>query len=178
VAYKGIDKIIEKLASEISFSWLEKAYGLVDRIVEMRDEKPYIFPGVYEDDATDPISMMPSDLKSFCFFLKGAEAKFDEFEYGQLPLVRWPVSCIFYMDISHAGGYYKETRSNITDDIFNFFNTIHAGAIITPLKFIEDDITKVYEGFTLTDLDNKWKIVPKWCCRMDIEIAYRYLCHA
>jgi hypothetical protein len=175
VAYKGIDKIIEKLAAEISFSWLEKAYGLADRIVEMQGEKPYIFPGVYED-AFEAISMMPSDVKSFCFFLKGSEAKFEEFEYGQLPLVTWPVSCIFYMDISAVGGYYKETRSNIADDIFKFFNTTHAGAIITPLKFIEDDITKVYDGFTLTDLDNKWKIVPKWCCRMDVEIAYRYPC--
>jgi hypothetical protein len=175
VAYKGIDKIIEKLAAEISFSWLEKTYGLADRIVEMQGEKPYIFPGVYED-AFEAISMMPSDVKSFCFFLKGSEAKFEEFEYGQLPLVTWPVSCIFYMDISAVGGYYKETRSNITDDIFKFFNTTHAGAIITPLKFIEDDITKVYDGFTLTDLDNKWKIVPKWCCRMDVEIAYRYPC--
>jgi len=177
LAYKGIDKIIEKLATDISFTWLEKAYGLADRIVEMRGEKPYIFPGVYENNF-EAISMMPSDLKSFCFFLKGMEAKFDDFEQGQLALVRWPVSCIFYIDISQAGGYYKETRSNITDDIFNFFNTTHSGAIITPLKFIEDDITKVYDGFSLEELDNKWKIFPKWCCRMDFEVAYRYPCHA
>lgn len=176
MAYKGIDKVIETLKAGMSFSWLENVYGLADRITELRDDNPYVFPAVY-DNTCDPISMMPSDLKSFCFFVKNPESKFEVEDYGQLPLVRATVSCIYYIDISRAGGYYKETKSKIIEDILNFFNTAHGGAVVTLQKFIEDDITKVYEGFTLTDLDNKWKIYPKWCCRMDFEVVYRYVCY-
>lgn len=178
MAYKGLDSVIETLKGSISFSWLSRAWGLADSITDMREEKPYVFPACYATTDGDPISMMPSDIwGAFCFWIRNGDAKFINPEYGQLPLVVYPVSLIFYMDISKIHSNYKETRSKITEDIFNYFYTIHGGCVLTPVKFIEDDITKVYEGFTLTDLDNKWKIYPRWCCRMDAEVTFRYVCY-
>ena len=178
MAYKGLDKVIENLKTKVSFSWLERSYGLAERHVELREEKPYVFPAYYATADADPISMMPSDIRSFCFWIRNGDAKFIDAEYAQLPLINYPLSLIFYMDISKLGTNYKEVRSKVTEDIFNFFSTVHTGCILTPLKFIEDDITKVYDGFTLDSLDNKWKIYPKWCCRMDCEIKYRYSCYS
>jgi hypothetical protein len=162
--------------------WLVKSFGLADRIVDMKDGKPYIYPAVFELNQVDPIPLLPSDAwDSFSFWVKSEEATIDsEGSFvSKNPLLTYNVSCIFYMDINKSGReqIYKESKSKIIEDIFHFFNTVHVQGKLAAKKFIEDDITKVFEGFTLDQLDNRWKMYPKWACRMEFEYSIRDECY-
>jgi hypothetical protein len=179
---KGLDSKVQdiQILMHTSLSWLDKSFGLADRIVEMRDEKSYIFPATFESNTKDPIPLTPSDAwNSFSFWVKSGDTEFDKIN-PQDPLITCPVSCIFYLDIHKIdpSASYKETKSKLIEDIFHFFNTVHFNGILTAKKFIEDDLTEVYKGFTIDQLDNKFKMYPKWTCRMDFELSYRDDCYS
>jgi hypothetical protein len=182
---KGLEAKIQiiQLNMVSGLSWLSKSFGLADRIVEMKDSKPFIFPAAFESNVKSPISMLPCDVwSSFAFWIKNSEAKFD-FDDNfppKNPLLIYDVSCIFYMDIHKIDNTmtYKETKSKLIEDIFHFFNTLQFPGMLIAKKFIEDDITKVYEGFTLDQFDNRFKMYPKWACRLDFELSFRDSCYS
>jgi hypothetical protein len=179
---KGLDLKIETIKGSLSdLTWLSKSFGLADRIVDMKDDKPYIFPVVFESNMKDPIPMTPSDdYNAFSFWVRSGDAELQSETNLTNPLVTYPVSCIFYIDIKKLDNVstYKETKSKLTEDIFHFFNTVQPGCLLVAKKFIEDDITKVYDGFTLEQMDNKFKMYPKWACRMDFDISFRDACYS
>ena len=175
---KGVDDRIQSIQALMtsSLSWLNKSFGLSDRIVKMVNDKPYIFPATFESNVKDPIPLMPGDVwGAYCFWIKDGEAKFelkDNFP-PRVAMTVYNVSCLFYMDIKKIDNVhtYKETKSKLIEDIFHFFENVHINGQLVPLKFIEDDITEVFKGFTIDQIDNKWKMYPKWACRMDFELT-------
>jgi hypothetical protein len=174
---KGLDDRIQSVQDLMSdLTWLTKSFGMADRIVSMLNEKPYIYPATFETNVIDPINLMPGDAwTAYSFWVKSGDSKIESNSNPRNPLIKVPVSCIFYMDIRRIDGTtsYKETKSKIIEDIFNFFNKVQVSGRLQILKFVEDDITKVFDGFTLDQLDNKFRMYPKWCCRVDFELSYR-----
>ena len=175
---KGIDSRIQTIQRAMaSLSWLEYSFGLAERIVELKDEKEYVYPAAYESGSLDPLSMMPTDAwDSFSFWTKSEESKFEKTENTQpmLSLMKYNVSCIFYMDFNDiaTGRSYKEVKAEVIEEIFDFFSNVKLSGQLIPLRFVEDDITKVYEGFTIEQVDNLVKMYPKWACRMDFELNF------
>ena len=178
---KGLDKKIQEIQVLLEdLSWLDKSFGLADRIVELKDNAPYIYPATFETNIIDPVPLMPSDTwGAYCFWTSGDS----EFDYNiefppKNPVITVPVSCIFYVDIRgiDSATNYKETKSKIKEDIFNFFNTMQVNRLVST-GFIEDDITRVFAGFTIDQVDNKFKIYPRWACRMDFNLSYRDGCY-
>jgi uncharacterized protein YktB (UPF0637 family) len=181
---KGLDAKIQVIQLKMitSLSWLNKSFGLSDRIVEMRGDQIYVYPAAYESNVKNPIPMTPSDIYSaFSFWVKNGDTTFELNENfpPKDPLIKHLVSCIFYIDIHKIDDTvsYKETKSKLIEDIFHFFNTVQVAGMLVAKRFIEDDITKVYDGFTLDQIDNKFKMYPKWCCRMDFELTIRDDCY-
>jgi hypothetical protein len=182
---KGIDAKIQiiQLKMDTDLSWVNKCFGLSDRIVESRNDKPYIYPACFESNRIDPIPLMPCDVwDSFAFWTKNGEAKFDLNDNfpPKNPIITYNVSCIFFIDIRRIDNTstYKETKSKLIDDIFHFFNKVQLSGELVQTKFWEDDITKVYDGFSLDQVDNKFKMYPKWSCRMDFELSFRDGCYS
>ena len=183
VTLKGIDNLIQTIQLKVkdSLTWVNESFGLTDRIVESRNEKPYIYPAIFQN-GKDPISLMPSDeWGNFCFWTKDIEAKFDvkQPSPNRAVLNTYTVHCIFYTDIGKFTTIpYKTAKSYMVNDILNFFNTVKVAGILTPVRLIEDDITKVYEGFTLTEEDNKYGMYPKWSCRITFELSFWEPCYS
>lgn len=179
---KGLDKKIQDIQVLLEgLSWLTKSFGLSDRIVELRDDTPYVYPAVFEANKVDPISVMPSDTwASYCFWTSG-DTSFDLNikTPPKNPLIRTNISCIFYIDIKRIDNTssYKETKTKLREDIFHFFNTVKVSGLLEHTDFIEDDITRVFNGFSIDDVDNRFKMYPKWACRMDFDITYRDDCY-
>src|SRR5512133_2881914 len=118
-SYKDLELRIQNLAAGIKtkLSWLTYSFGLTDRFVEMREKKPFIFPGIYQAlNTKDPLSMMPSDLyPAFSFWVKGESEK-PEYNFSRV----WvPVSVIFYCDLKHLDPTteYRYTKTKIRQDI-------------------------------------------------------------
>jgi hypothetical protein len=177
---KGIDNVIQNIQQKVkaSLSWIDQSFGLTDRIVEERNEKPYVFPAIFQE-GMDPVSMMPSDeWSNFCFWTKEPEVKIEGGNHRML-LGTYTVNCIFYVDIKRTSSLnYKTAKTYMVNDILNFFNTVQAGAQMELVSFIEDDITEVYKGFTLSEVDNRLKMYPKWACKVTCQINVWEPCYS
>lgn len=175
-ALKGIDKKIEDIKDQMSFSWLTEAFGLADRVIV--DEA--IVPACFEGNRVDPISMMPSDLyKAFCFWVKNPEVTEVQSEYpNRFPIHTYAVGCIFYMDIRRIDNTltYKETKSKIREDIYDFFNNVHFAGKLTYVGAVEDDLSLIYDGFS--EIDGRWKQYPKWAIRINFLLSFRDECYS
>ena len=177
---KGIDKKLQDISSHMSaLTWLTYAFGLADRMVETRDNNDYIFPACYINNTKDPIDVMPSDnYKAFCFWTKDSEGTFD---YDKGPArIYYEVSCIFYVNLERvdATANFKETKTKIRQDIMTFFNReVNKGiGVLRMNSIVDDDITEVYEGFSMEQLDNKFKMLPKYALRVDFELSFIQEC--
>lgn len=179
-AYRGIEKKLQDIAAAIKphLSWLEYSFGLADRFVETREKKEYIFPAVYQDiNSKDPLSVMPSDLhKAFSFWVKGPEGKFD---VDNPAIAHYGISVIFYCDLKKIAptDQYRLTRTKIRQDILQAFREHHHGFGVIQLKqIIEDDLTKIYDGFSVEQVDNKYKMLPKYAIRLDFDYSFIIEC--
>jgi len=178
---KGLDNKIQDISQDMqnSLLWLSQCFGLADRAVEFRDGKEYIYPACYNDkNYIDPQTMMPNDtISAFCFWVKEADLRLS----NNNPVRNYyKISCIFYMDLRRLAPYdnYKSIKTQIRQDIMDFFRThIYGGyGVLVPVRIIDDDLTQVYKGFSVSQLDNVWRQLPKYALRYDFDFAFLMSC--
>lgn len=184
LSVQGIDKKVQDIAGHMpssvtgGLSWLSYSFGLADRIVEFRDGKEFIYPGIFQDiNSKDPHSCMPNDIPdAFCFWVK-EDGKFSKNNPAR---AYYNISCIFFMDLRaiNPSTNYKETKTKVRQDIIEFFRVHHYGGfgVINPVKIIDDDLTQVYKGFSVIQLDNIYRQLPKYAIRFDFEFAFLLDC--
>jgi hypothetical protein len=178
---KGIDKRIETIAGHMTdLTWLNYSFGLSERDVSIKDGKENIIPTIYQNlNSKDPLSLMPSDLyDAFSFWVKEPEGIFRE----EATRLRYKVSCIFFCDLKQIApdDNYKVTKTRIRQDILRFFR-IHENAgfgQLNILSIIDDDITQVYKGFTVSQIDNKYRMLPKYAIRVNFDYSFLHECEA
>jgi hypothetical protein len=176
---KGIDKKIHDIASHmIDIPWLSYSFALANRDVSFVDGKEYVIPTCYQDlNVKDPLSMMPSDLyQAFSFWTKEPEAKFDENSTRML----YQISCIVFCDLRNIAptNNFKLTKSKIREDLLRFFRTHENGGFgqLNITSIIDDDITQIYKGFTLSQIDNKFRMLPKYAIRLNFDFSFLHEC--
>jgi hypothetical protein len=176
---KGIDKRIETIAGHMTdLTWLSYSFGLAERDVSFKDGKENIIPTIYQDiNAKDPLSLMPSDLyDAFSFWVKEPEGIFS----SNSTRLKHKVSCIFFCDLKQIApsDNYKVTKSRIRQDILRFFRTHENTGFgqLNIISIIDDDITQVYKGFTLNQIDNKYRMLPKYAIRVNFEFSFLHEC--
>jgi hypothetical protein len=177
---KGIDSKIQSIASHMpstatgGLSWLTHAFGLADRMVEFRDGKEFVYPAVFQDiNSKDQHSCMPNDIPdAFCFWVK------EDMKISNNNPARsyYKISCIFFMDLRQIDPLtnFKITKTKIRQDILEFFRVHHYSGfgVITPAGIIDDDITQVYKGFSVNQLDNIVRQLPKYALRFNFDFAF------
>lgn len=173
-SFKDLEDKLQGFSFELQgkLAWLSHGFGLADRVVDSRDEKPYIFPAIYQDiNKKDALSMMPSDLyNAFCFWVKDEEIKIND--WSRL-IVK--VSCIFYCDLRNIAPTenWKLTKTKIRQDILEAFRQVQYSGlgVLNPESIIEDDLTTIYDGFSIEQVDNKYKMLPKYAARVNFEFG-------
>jgi len=120
---------------------------------------------------------MPNDIPdAFCFWVK------EDVKYSKNNPARTycNISCIFFMDLRQIAPTHNfaVTKTKVKQDIVEFFRVHHyAGfGVINPLKITDDDLTQVYKGFTVSQLDNIYRQLPKYALRFDFEFAFLNEC--
>ncbi len=178
---KGIDKRIETIAGHMTdLTWLSYSFGLTERDVSFKDGKENIIPTIYQEiNAKDPLSLMPSDLyDAFSFWVKEPEGIFS----SNSTRLKYKVSCIFFCDLKQIApsDNYKVTKTRIRQDILRFFRTHENAGFgqLNIISIIDDDITQVYKGFTLNQIDNKYRMLPKYAIRVNFELSFLHECES
>jgi hypothetical protein len=173
---KGIDSKIQSLASHMTggISWLSTSFALTDRTVEFRDGKEFVYPAIYQDtNNKDPHSCMPNDIPdAFSFWVK------EDMKISDNNPARsyYKIACIFFMDLRQIAptDNFKTTKTKVRMDVMEFFRTHRYSGfgVLTPTKIIDDDITQVYKGFSVNQLDNIYKQLPKYALRFEFDFAF------
>jgi hypothetical protein len=179
---KGIDGRIQTIAVHMpngvtgGLTWLTYAYGLSDRIVEFREGKEFIYPAVFQDiNSRDYHSCMPNDLPAAFSFWTKEDAKINDPARGY-----YNISCIFFMDLRQIAptNNFKLTKSKIRQDILEWVRVHkYMGVGVWDLvKITDDDITQVYKGFSVNQLDNIVRQLPKYAIRLDFTFSFILEC--
>jgi hypothetical protein len=177
---KGIDNKIQSLASHMpstatgGISWLSNSFGLSERHVEFRDGKEFVYPAVFQDiNSKDPHSCMPNDLPdAFSFWIK------EDMKISDNNPARsyYKIACIFYMDLRQIAptDNFKTTKTKVRMDILEFFRTHRYSGlgVMTPTSITDDDITKIYNGYSVIQLDNLVRQLPKYAIRFNFDFAF------
>jgi hypothetical protein len=180
-SFKDLEVKLQSYSANIKakLSWLTYAFGLADRVVELKDGRPKIYPVIYQDtNKKEMLSLMPSDLhQAYCFWVKEEEVTTEENNASRLKV---NVSLIFYMDLRDIAPSenWKLTKTKIRQDILEAIRqTKYSGlGVLEPVSIIEDDITAIFDGYTLDQVDNKFKIYPKNALRVNFEFGYLREC--
>lgn len=179
---RGIDNRIQIISSHMpsdvsgGLSWLTYSYGLADRLVEFRDGKEFVYPAIYQDiNSRDPHSCMPNDVPdAFSFWVK------EDVKINDPARAYYNISCIFYMDLRQIAptDNYKKSKSKVRQDILEFFR-VHkymGEGVWSLVKITDDDITQVYKGFTVNQLDNLVRQLPKYAIKIDFTYSFILEC--
>ena len=164
-----------------NLSWLEYSFGLVDRLTQQRDE-PYVFPAVYLSNTEDPFDCMPSDIYNYCFWTVEdlAELSYDdEFSIRKDGLVKYEASVIFFLNLAKIATTtaYNVTRSLCRKDIMDAINSMSGvNCFFVPENYIENDMTRIFDGFSVSAIDNIKKQLPFWAIRVNGSLSFRLDC--
>lgn len=175
-SFKDLEVKLQGYSSAIKgkLSWLTYAFGLADRTTKFDDKKSFVFPAIYQDtNAKDPLSLMPSDLhQAYCFWTADSDQVFDEYNWSR---IRYNVALIFYMDLRDIAptDNWKLARTKLRQDILKAIRETHYSGlgVLNPVSMVEDDIVKVFEGFSIDEIDNIYKTYPKWAMRINFEFG-------
>lgn len=188
-----IDKRLQSLAQylKVNLTWLNYSFGLADRLRKYNSEdKVVIYPGAYVSNTTDPFDCHPSDEYTHAFWIAEDEAEISFSEPNSQKreiFYTYQVAVIFFANLElETTQPFNEYRSHKRNEIMSVLSDIrpftYAGAtivpdcIFTPTGIIENDITKIYEGFTVDAAYNIFKELPYYALRINGLLTFRQDC--
>lgn len=177
---RGVDAEVQKIQSEMSFSWLDNAFGMA----EIVGKEGGLFPAFFNTNESDPQDLRPSDqYVDYCFWTYSSPGEVSYPDGMDRMMMRkgktyatYPVSCIFYMKLP-ADTNYKVVKTQRRQEIWEFFDTlIGYGGIVAPTQIIDHSIREVFEGFELGPVPERWFYLPYYGIRFNMELTFRNYC--
>jgi hypothetical protein len=177
---RGVDGQLQLIQNQMSFSWLDNAFGCAEIIADEEGAYPVFF----NTNESDPQDLRPNDQwVDYCFWTYGSPGEVSYSEGMDMMVMRkgktyvtYQVACIFYMKLPTTANY-KVTKTQRRQEIWEFFDTLtgYAG-IITPTSIVDHDIKSVFEGFELGRLDHRWFMLPYYGIRINANLTFRNYC--
>ncbi len=173
---KNLDLRIQNIATYLKseLTWLDYSFGIADRCVEKKNDKDNFYPGVFLSNSVDPFDCMPHDEFNTSFWQVADSIKIDNLSPGDVPMrnieFSCTVACIFYVDIRKisVSKPFAVTRSEVKQDIFDAFASMYGvDATFNMTEIIDNDFADIYEGYSVTDIDNLKKQLPFYACRVN-----------
>ncbi len=182
---KNIDSVVEKLQDGISrLSWLTYSFGLADRFVEQGETGPYVYPATFLEDI-EHFDCLPNDnAPAFSFWRVVDPTLFvydDEDAFERWPVVEATVDVIVFANLAKVGKGkdYHTIRSGFRQQLINTLtNEMQGDYKLIPESMYENDITQVYEGYSINQVDNVKKQLPYWAIRVRCTLKYLSECES
>lgn len=181
-----IDKHLQELAQYLAsqLTWLNYSFGLADRLREVVSESEVrIYPGAYLTNKDDPFDCHPADEYSLAFWTADdlSEVSYDDiYSVKKTPLLTYNVSLIIFanLKLQSTTAVYNELRSQLRNQIINTLNSPSAYkyGIFAMTGIVENDIRRIYEGFTYEDKFNIFKELPYYAVRINGTLSFRPGC--
>ncbi len=168
-------------ALRVGLPWLERSFGRAYRMPKGRTESTIILPHVYigNDEYQE---QEPNDaIKSHSFIVGDdpASTPLDDLQsFSQV--TRWvkPIRIIFFVDYSKIfkqdgiGGGYPFSEILIEQAK----NVLWRVPRLVPTGYVSETIQEVYEGFDLSEIEQKLLFYPFGAFRLDYEVSYEITC--
>ncbi len=170
-----------RAALEAGLPWLERSFGRSYRMPKNRTEDTIILPHVYIGN-NEYQEMEPNDAIKSMSFLVGddpATSPLDELQsFSQVN--RWvkPLRIIFFVDYEKIfdqdglGGQYPFSEILIEQ----VQNVLWRQRSLVPTGYISETITEVYEGFDLSEVEQKLLYYPFGAFRLDFDLSFEINC--
>lgn len=176
---KNIESKVQAMQAVVAthLPWLNYSFGLADRFVEEGENSTRIYPAAFMTNG-DPYDCMPNDRHAFSFW-KIADPTtlehFDENAYDRWPYMLTEIDFIVFVNIKRVDNFLSMyiTRSKLRQDIINTLTNKMSGNFkLVPKTIYENDITEVYDGYSVDQIENVMKQLPYWAIRVSCELRY------
>lgn len=182
---KNIDSVVEGLQEGISqLSWLTYSFGLADRFVEQGEAGPYVYPATFME-GIEHFDCLPNDnAPAFSFWRVVDPVLFiydDEDAFERWPVVETTIDVIVFANLAKttSSTNYHTTRSAYRQQLINILTNNMLGDFkLIPESMFENDITQVYEGYSINQVDNVKKQLPYWAVRVRCTLKYLSECES
>ena len=156
---KGIDTRIQQLQTRLAsqISWLQYSFGLCQPVLKQVGEDEIIIPVCHVDNTTDAYDMRPwlddsHNSYSFWDMIDMNPDYVENYSYRRYPALHYSVACIIIVNLDSIGSDYKDNRSQVRQDILNFFhNNIRLYGMFEMTAMIERDIELIFDGYDIED---------------------------
>lgn len=145
-----------------SLSWLDTAYGKIERREKIRNEKPYKFPAVFigGDPVVDWVDLMPDEgLGSYSYFEIDQDGGYEVINRSAQPKFKFKL--VFWFDWRDIFPSDWESRSieEVKAQILTVLIAAPYTMMVKDWKWSEDAAT-IYRGFTHLEIDRQMLMRP------------------
>jgi len=177
---KNIERVVQIMQQVVADNlvWLAYSFGLAERFVEKTEEGVYVYPATFMT-AQDHFDCLPNDrVPAFSFWKLNDPTDlvhFDEDSYDRWPMVESDIDFIVFANLKRIDNQVSQyvTRSKMRQDIINALSNKMTGNYkLVPRSIYENDMTEIYSGYSIEQIDNLKKQLPYWAIRVNCTLKY------
>lgn len=173
-----IDRIISFLQDELisGIGWLDHAFGKAQRLVTLRDQREYYYPGVYAG-GNEYLNVLPGQgLGNRAFFIVNDPSTLETRQ--RFLTLKSPVALVCWYDLSRI---YPEGAERSTEavkwQILSLLSgiTFPTGMWMSVGRIYEQS-ENIFKEFSIREIDSQYLMQPFAGIRFELELTYREEC--
>lgn len=175
-----VDRPISYLQDELisKVGWLDHAFGRAQRLVTLRDQKEYYYPGVYIGN-NEYLNVLPGQgIGNRTFFIVDdpQEVQFLPRSYS---IIKCPISLVLWCDLSTI---FQGTNERNTEEIKRQMMRVLSDAVMPSGSKIEvlklyEQANNIFKEYSLKEIDTQFLMQPYAGLRVDGVLTYREDCN-
>jgi len=157
-------------------SWLDYAFGKVQKLVKTKNGASYFYPAVYQGN-NEYVSLLPdSGLGNFSFFVVDDPQTVEFFPHVR-NRIKLPVSLIVWYDVTKVNPLSEDRNTErVKAELLRLLTdmTLKYGSF--SITNIYEKAENIYKDFSLKEVDNQFMMHPYAGIRFQGEVIYNESC--
>ena len=182
-----VDRVCLDMAQKlVDFTdWLDECYGKAEERVEMRNNKEYIYPAVF--NGHEYLDMLPGAVtdargnnKNYGFFHLQDPVNIDEYKNAMHQWCEATVSLIIWFDLRtvYPDDHNVRTLENVKAEVVRFFKVprFQTTTLRWKLLSMSEKGRRVYREYSYKEIDRQDLMRPKGALRFNVWVRWLELC--
>lgn len=159
------------------FSWLDEAFGKVQKLTEEKGSTKTTFPAVHTK--TEYLNLLPDGhIGNYCYFEPVDPITLESFNRGTQSDLKRNFGVVFWFNYKDVYPIDWNTRTidNITAEILKFFRDTTFQNCTLIVESIEEETDNIYRGYSHNEIKSQFMMRPYRALRFNIQMRFSEKC--
>lgn len=167
------DKVIAQIQQTLKdeLSWLDYSFGRAQKLVENREQREYIYPGVHIGNG-EYVNVFPDDeLGNFSFFMIEDPQRVD-FNARSFNAISTKYSLIVWLNLDKifAGEKDRDSEKIKAEVLEVLTRRIYMSYGRVTVEEIYEEAKNIYKGYSIREIDSQFLMQPYYGMRFEGEM--------